>query len=121
MLFDELPGILNWAIEGWQRLQKRGHFIQPASSEDAIEELEDLGSPIGAFVRECCDVGPGLIVECDIMFSRWREWCTKQGRDHAGTSQSFGRLLRAAVTGLKTTQRRSDGDRDRYFQGVCLK
>jgi putative DNA primase/helicase len=25
-LLDELPGILNWAIEGWQRLQSRGHF-----------------------------------------------------------------------------------------------
>ena len=25
----ELPGILLWAIEGWKRLRKRGHFLQP--------------------------------------------------------------------------------------------
>ena len=26
-LLNELPGILNWAIEGWKRLHERGHFV----------------------------------------------------------------------------------------------
>ena len=30
-LAAELPGILNWALEGWRRLQQRGHFVQPDS------------------------------------------------------------------------------------------
>src|SRR5262249_28072044 len=32
-LEKELQGILNWALEGWDRLQRRGHFLQPPSSE----------------------------------------------------------------------------------------
>jgi hypothetical protein len=28
-LLKELPGILNWAIEGWKRLHSRGHFEIP--------------------------------------------------------------------------------------------
>ncbi len=120
-LLGELPAILNWSIEGWRRLQERGHFVQPASSEDAIQELRDLGSPIGAFVRECCDVGPGLTVECAILFSRWRDWCTDQGRDHSGTAQSFGRDLRAVIPGLKTTNPRRTEGRIRHYEGVGQK
>ena len=119
-LLGELPGVLNWAIEGWQRLQARGYFVQPKSSAEAIEELRDLGSPIGAFVRECCVVGPGQTVECAILFSRWREWCSEQGRVHHGTAQSFGRDLRAAVPGLKTVQPRTDEGRERHYNGVTL-
>jgi putative DNA primase/helicase len=26
-LLGELPGILRWAIDGWHRLQQRGHFV----------------------------------------------------------------------------------------------
>ena len=28
-LLTELPGILNWSIAGWQRLNRRGYFLQP--------------------------------------------------------------------------------------------
>ena len=90
-LLTELPSILNWAIEGWQRLQQRGHFIQPASAEDAIQELHDLASPVGAFVRECCEVGPGLDVKIQALFGRWEDWCDDNGRNHhgkKGTQQS---------------------------------
>src|SRR5262249_1093591 len=62
-LLAERPGILLWAIDGWKRLRDRGHFLQPESGRKAIEDLEDLSSPIGAFVREQCIVGP----DCEIL------------------------------------------------------
>jgi putative DNA primase/helicase len=62
-LLAELPSILHWAIEGWQRLEERGHFVQPAAAQDLVKEMEDLTSPISAFVRELCKVGPGCEVE----------------------------------------------------------
>lgn len=121
-LLLELPGILNWAVAGWQRLQKRGCFIQPTSSEAAIQELEDLGSPIGVFIRERCDVGTGHEVLCAQLFIRWQDWCAANGRDHPGTAQSFGRDLRAAVPGLLTYQpHEKDGSRPRYFKGISLR
>jgi putative DNA primase/helicase len=121
-LLMELPGILNWAIEGWRRLQERGFFLQPASSTEAIRELEDLGSPILAFLRERCDTGPGLAVSCDGLFEEWQDWCVATGRDHPGTIQSFGRDLRAAVPGLdKDRPRLEDGSRERRYLGVALK
>jgi putative DNA primase/helicase len=38
-LLTELPAILNWAIDGWQRLHDRGHFLVPRSSADAMVDL----------------------------------------------------------------------------------
>jgi putative DNA primase/helicase len=120
-LFTELPGILNWAITGWHRLQNFGHFKQPDSALDAVQQLEDLGSPIAAFIREKCDIGPAHEVAVDWLFQAWCEWCQAQGRDHPGTKQSFGRDIRAACPGLKSSQRGPDGDRHRTYSGIRCK
>jgi putative DNA primase/helicase len=43
-LFDrlrrELPGILLWAVAGWQRLRLRGRFIQPRSARDLVAAMD---------------------------------------------------------------------------------
>jgi putative DNA primase/helicase len=83
-LLAELPGILNWSLKGWRRLQERGRFVQPASGMDAIEELEALGSPVGTFVRDWCEVGTGYSVTVDHLFTDWEIWC-REGRQQAGT------------------------------------
>lgn len=67
-LLTELPGILNWTIAGWRRLTERGHFWQPGSALDAVQQLEDLGSPIGAFLRERCVIAAGHSVGVGRLF-----------------------------------------------------
>ena len=116
-LISELPGILNWALGGWSRLQTRGHFVAPATSNEATAELEDLGSPVGAFVRENCIVGPGYRVDVDILYSKWQQWCTQDGRSMSTTKTTFGRDLRAVVPGVK--RRRGTEDRT-FYEGVGL-
>jgi len=117
----ELPGILNWAIEGWARLKERGRFVQPESANDAQREMKDLGSPIGAFLRDRCVINAGKKVEVSSLFAAWQEWCGANGRDHPGNLQSFGRDLRAAVPGLKLTKSRNkDGSRSGVYRGVGL-
>ena len=120
-LLTELPGILNWAVAGWQRLSERGHFAQPALAKEALEELEDLTSPVGAFVRDRCVVGQGHSVLVDHMFDAWKRWCESQGRGHPGTKATFGRDLRAAVPGLKVSQYRdAERNRERHYEGIAL-
>jgi putative DNA primase/helicase len=120
-LLVELPGILNWSIEGWQRLRQRGYFIQPKSSQEAIQELADLSSPMGAFIRDRCHKDPAAEVECSRLFEEWKDWCNEQGRDHPGTAQTFGRDLRAAFPGLKIVQPREGDTRVRKYIGITLK
>jgi putative DNA primase/helicase len=119
-LWPELPGILNWAITGRQRLKDRGYFIMPASSMEAVKQFEDLGSPIGAFVREKCIVAAGRTVEMTTLFVVWCDWCKQQNR-HPGTAEQFGKNLRAAVPGIKGTQPRAETGRIRLYDGIGLK
>ena len=51
-LRPELAGILNWALDGLDCLRDRGHFELPSSSLESIRQLEDLGSPVSAFLRD---------------------------------------------------------------------
>jgi putative DNA primase/helicase len=120
-LLTELPGILNWAITGWKRLANFGSFKQPQSGLGAIEQLEDLASPIGAFLRERCEIGQAYSVRVDGLFSAWNTWCAAQGRDHPGTKESFGRDLRAAIPHLNKTRPRDGTERDYCYEGVKLR
>jgi putative DNA primase/helicase len=120
-LLTELPGILNWSLEGWAKLQRVGHFTQPASAQQAMQQLEDLSSPIGAFVRERCEVGAAFNSNIGDVFSAWVEWCAAQRRDHPGTASTFGRDLSAAVPGLTTKQKGPRGEQVRVYQGLRLK
>lgn len=119
-LLDELPGILRWAVAGWHRLRARGHFLEPVSSAGAVRELADLGSPIAAFVREECVCGPGADIECSALFDAWRTWCARQGMQHTGTAQTFGRDLHAAFPEITRWQPRVNGRQVRAYKGICL-
>jgi hypothetical protein len=109
-LLTELPGILNWATEGWRRLSDRGYFVQPRSALDAVQQLEDLSSPIMAFVRECCEIGPFCSVGIDELYQAWCGWCAEQGQDHPGVKQTFGRNLLAVIPGLRPIRPRDGSE-----------
>jgi putative DNA primase/helicase len=119
-LLEELPGILAWAIEGLKRLRQRGHFVQPQSVRHAIQELEDLSSPVGAFVRDWCSVRAGARVTVASLFEAWGMWCQEQGRDHPGTTAIFGRDLRAVAPSIEVKQQGTGLDRSRIYEGIDL-
>jgi putative DNA primase/helicase len=120
-LLGELPGILLWSMAGWKRLRDRGHFVQPPAAAPLIRDLEDLASPIRAFLRECCEVGPGREVHIQELFAGWQTWCGEKGRKDTGTEQTFGRDLRAAVPALNVRQPRGERSRIRVYEGIGLR
>ena len=122
-LSTELPGILNWALVGYQRLRQRGYFVQPESGRKAAEQLELLSSPVTAFVNDQCEIGPGHTIRTDLLYQSWRIWCEREGRREPGTAQSFGRDLTAAFPAIETTnpKREHGGQRHRYYEGIELR
>lgn len=121
-LLQELPGILNWSLDGWAQLTSRGYFVQPASAAEAQRDFEDLGSPMGAFIRDCCEVGPAHECRPDTLYARWLTWCNEQHIMHPGTVQTFGRDIRSVVSSIKKVQHRNDlGVPERFYQGVGVK
>jgi len=120
-LLRELPGVLNWSIRGWQRLQARGYFVQPDTGRELLDDLADMASPITAFIDDRCLLGPEYSVAIDELFSAWKAWCEAHGRDHPGTMQTFGRDLRAARPEITVAQRRTSlSSRARFYEGIGL-
>lgn len=124
-LFDriepELPGILNWALCGRDRLYERKYFVQPPSSEELMQEFADLSSPTAAFLRGAA-IGPEKDgwVATDDLFKLWRRWCADNGIQHPGTAQNFGKSVRAAIPYVSMKQRGSRGEQKKGWAGIKL-
>ena len=119
-LLAEATGILNWSLDGLDRLRDRGHFLLPASSAEALLQMEDLASPISAFVRERCEVGATKEVAVDTLYEAWRAWATSQGITRISTASTFGRDLRTQVPNLKKVRPRDGDDRHHLYQGISV-
>ena len=117
----ELPGILCWALEGYRRIHQRGHFVQPASAFEAVENLEVLAAPIKGFANEYCVVGPMHQVAVDDLWSAWLQWCEANGRRNPGTKSWFGRDLSSAFPNIRRRQPRDRDTRRPMYHGVGLK
>lgn len=115
----ELSGILLWALQGLTRLQGRGYFIQPASSNQTIEDLEALTSPMRAFVSEKCLLKSNAMESVNFLFSAWQVWRSENGYGQ-GSKQSFGKNLHAAYPQIKTRKLQDEGNRERYYEGIML-
>jgi putative DNA primase/helicase len=120
-LVAEMPGILNWALDGLARLDGGGRFSEPAASVDALVSLLDQASPESAFVRDRCGRGAGHRVPVDDLYRAWKAWCEDNGHK-PGNKQTFGRNLRAVVPGIRVTQPRDEqgSNKVRYYAGVSL-
>lgn len=118
-LLAELPGILLWAVKGWERLRQQRRFTRPASSADLFEAMEEIGSPIGTFIKDCCSVSRGKMVGCTELYEAWVDYCEQNGIKDAGTVAGFGRLLRAALPGI-SRRRLGSFSREWSYHGLTL-
>ena len=118
-LLSEIPAIFNWALDGLDRLRSRGYFQPPESSRVAVDQMQDLASPVFAFVKGECVIGEGHSLPVDDLWRHWKTWCeTENCRE--GTKSSFSRNLRAAFPEISDTRPSINGKRVRVYQGIAL-
>jgi putative DNA primase/helicase len=119
-LSGELPGILNWALDGLDRLLANGRLTEPASSREAVTTMQDTASPVSAFVRECCTTGPDQAVPVDGLWQAWKEWADDSGH-RPGTKQLLGRNLLSVIPQMQRSKPRGpDGKQVPTYLGVSL-
>jgi putative DNA primase/helicase len=119
-LLREAPSIFNWCLDGLDRLNTRGFFREPDSSREAMRHLGDLASPVAAFVRDRCNIGPQHEVKKDDLWDAWKKWCLNEGRASPGTKAVFMRDLRAAFPGLKPKRLGAGGKEGHAVAGIRL-
>lgn len=112
-LLAELPGVFQWAVEGWLRLRKRGRFQQPDAALERLQDLADLSSPVGEFIRDRCELTAEGVTQTQQVYTAYQSWCMSKGVRPSGDTV-FGRDLQAAAPGVRR-QRIREGDARPYF------
>lgn len=126
-LLTELPGILNWALDGLNRLTitNNNRFTHVASVDKAIATLRELASTVFAFVRGECAIGidPATNkpreVNVDTLYATYKAWCDDNGHEKP-SKNVFGRNLVAAFPTIDKQRRGKRGARFHVYVGIAL-
>jgi putative DNA primase/helicase len=80
-LRGELPVMLNWALDGLDRLNKNGRFTELTGDHSKAlgEHLYEASSPLHEFIAERHDECAGEEVPKDSFFRSWRVWAMGAG------------------------------------------
>jgi len=92
-LEQELPGILNWALHGLQRLLRQDSFTRCARCAAALHEHCETTDQVRAFINECCVPNQNCQLCSSGLYRLFRCSTTESGR-HPIASNEFGKRLK---------------------------
>ena len=87
----EMPGILNWALEGYQRYREAG-FPLPKAMIDAGNQYRDEMDQVGQFIKECCVVNRNIESNGKEIWQAYHGWCDDQGEHSMGGRRFYAKL-----------------------------
>jgi len=74
----ELPGVLNWAVEGCSLWQLEG-LGDPVKVKDATHIYKDEMDNLKQFLDECCIFQPMIKAKSSKLYEIYKKWCEKAG------------------------------------------
>lgn len=77
-LRGELPGILAWAVAGWQQYQTAG-LTPPTAVSNATAAYRDESDVLGQFLAECTIQGDGLKAGGGALYQAYEKWTLGNG------------------------------------------
>jgi putative DNA primase/helicase len=91
-LRDELPGILNWGVEGSVSWQKDG-LTPPTAVTAATAEYHEEEDVLRDFLSEETERDNSSRVEHSSLYDRYTTWCTRSGIRYPLQTKTFSRRL----------------------------
>lgn len=87
ILLSELPGILNWAVQGCLKWQRDG-LASPKAVEAATTKYKEDSDPVAKFLAECCvSITTGNFVRSSKLYKEYDRWCAENRHTPVGTKQ----------------------------------
>jgi putative DNA primase/helicase len=116
----ELPGILNWSLDGLARLRARGRFEEPTDSVKAKLRMLYASDPVRGFVTEKCLLDPAAAIDKVTLYPIYVEYCRTTGV-HPLASNKFAEKLHSLYPVVGLSKRSAgDGSRPPIFSGIRL-
>jgi putative DNA primase/helicase len=114
-LLHELPGILNWALEGCIKWQQEG-LGAPKEVTEATDDYRDEMDMLSNFIEDCCIIKSHCNVFMAHLYGEYERWCSDNNE------KPFSRKiisLKLQEKGFKKVKLGSAGNRG--FNGIGLK
>jgi putative DNA primase/helicase len=93
---EELSGILNWALEGLDRLLKNGKFSYSRTKEQVKHLMERSGDFLSKFAEDCLIQAQGERISKELMFELYTAWANKTDSPRISKEQ-LGRRLENSI------------------------
>ena len=113
-LLSELPGVLNWALEGLKDYHIRG-LAPPKAVIAATNEYRRENDSLQDFIGEICVVGPEYSVKNSELYAAYLDFCQDSGHE-ALSQKKFSTEVKRAP-GITSTK---DWKTGRYWHGIAL-
>ncbi len=104
-LMAELPGILNWAVDGCRDWQEIG-LQPPASVMDRTAEFRKDQDAFGQFVEDACILQDGRKIGRVTLRKAYEKWCEEEGYGYPLGARQF--KARISELGVKESTVRND-------------
>jgi P4 family phage/plasmid primase-like protien len=104
----EVPGMLNWALEGLRRLRANNmRFTEPAACRAALEAHRQESDPCRVFLLEHYEpAAGGEPIPSTELYKHYQEWGKENGHANLLTSHNFGRQVRRVFRLAESRTRR---------------
>lgn len=97
----ELPGILNWAVEGCMEWRKVG-LAPPPEVEAVTARYKAENDVVGRFLDEVCMIEPMARIDNAVLYRAFTEWCKDTGEQYVSARCLGERLDDRGLTIRKT-------------------
>jgi putative DNA primase/helicase len=112
-LAAELPGILNWALEGLRRVYERG-LVVPDAVNTATNEYRAEQDALSGFVADCCVTARNCTASAADLWDAWKTWCAANGEREGSQRALAADLKRRKFENFTVNGRR-------WWRGIGLK
>jgi len=114
----ELPGIFNWALDGLDKLNKAGRFIEPNESKELLEEYRRDSDPARAFLLENIIYSPnGTGKPCTELYQEYEQYCKDNGYKAIENAQ-FGKQVKRIFPQTEKVRRGTRDERINIYKGL---
>ena len=120
-LMAELPGILNWALAGLERITAAGSFTQSSASQELRDEVDRDSSPVKAWVDDRCVLDSTAEFTLEALLSHYRDWLKGEHMTFEPSASRFSRDIRSAFADQGVTVDRKPngvGGKHRVVTGI---
>lgn len=119
-LKGELPGILNWAMEGMSELNKADRFTEPPENKDLLEEYRRDSDPARAFLQENYIHTPDAEGQPRRqVYESYLQYCKDNGCKPMG-NRHFGKTVKTTFPRSETIRQGPRGKQFRVYSGLVV-